>query len=53
MRKLKNKMVFTIKGKYKNGYVEDIDTAETKEQANYLLNEYKMAFGNDYRLWIE
>lgn len=26
-------------------YYEEIDTAETQEDADYLIGEYKMAFG--------
>lgn len=45
-------MVFVIKGKYKNFETEEIDTAETKKEAEYLLKEYKMAYGTDYSLYI-
>ena len=40
--------------KWNNNNVEEIDTADTKEEAEYLLGEYKMAFGlSCSRIWIE
>jgi len=41
-----------INGKYKNCPIETIDSAENFKKAKYLLNEYRLAFGPDYRLWI-
>ena len=39
-------------GKYE-GQTEVIDTAETKDEARYLWQEYKMAYGSEWKLWIE
>ena len=45
--------MYTLMGKYKNGRQEEIDTAETKHDADYLLQEYRLAFGPAWLLWIE
>jgi hypothetical protein len=39
-----------IWGRYQ-GSVEEIDTAETWQEARYLLNEYRTAFGPGWNLW--
>ena len=40
--------------KWNNNNVEEVDTADTKAEAEYLLGEYKMAFGLSYgRIWID
>jgi hypothetical protein len=47
-------IMFKIMAKWNNNNVEEIDTADTKEEAEYLLGEYKMAFGlSCSRIWIE
>lgn len=46
-------MSYKIMGRYKNRPVEEIDTAETHKEAQYLLGEYVMAFGSDWQIWIE
>jgi len=33
--------------------VEEIDTAETREEAEFLLGEYQLAFGEDWKIWTE
>ena len=40
-----------INGEY-YGKKETIDTAETYKEAKYLLNEYRIAFGSGWKLWI-
>ena len=35
------------------GREEVIDTADTKKEAMYLLNEYKMSFGYNWKIWIK
>lgn len=40
----------TIWGKYKNNPPEVIDRA-TKKQAEYLVGEYRIAFGKDWIVW--
>lgn len=44
--------MITIMGESRFG-VEEIDTAETREEADYLLGEYRLAFGNDFTIWTE
>ena len=47
-----NKM-YKIMAKFKSG-VEEIDTTETSKEAEYLLEEYKIAFGlSSSSMWIE
>ena len=40
-----------INGEYQ-GRTETIDEAETMKDARYLLQEYRMAFGPEWLLWI-
>lgn len=45
--------MFTIKGKAPNtGLVEVIDTFETRKEALTALQEYRLAFGVAYSLWV-
>ena len=41
---------FKIMGKYQ-GKTEEIDTAEDEQNADYLVGEYRMAFGSDWQVW--
>jgi len=41
-----------IMGVYR-GRTEEIDTADTHKEARILLNEYRMAFGVGWSLWVE
>ena len=44
---------YKIVGTYK-GQTEDVETdIETMEDADYLLGEYRLAFGNNWTLAIE
>ena len=45
--------MFVIKGKYGNEPIENIDEFDTEEEANVMLSEYKMAYGQGWSLWIE
>lgn len=45
--------MFQIIGKYAGCPAEVIDEAETREDAEYMLKEYKIAFGSDWRLEIK
>jgi|7_EtaG_2_1085326.scaffolds.fasta_scaffold97400_2 hypothetical protein len=46
--------MFKIMAKFSGCEAEEIDTADTKEEAEYLLGEYKMAFGlGSFAIWIE
>ena len=40
----------TIWGRYKDGKPEKIDTC-SKSDAGRMLGEYRLAFGNDWKLW--
>tara|TARA_R100000988_G_scaffold95670_1_gene62057 strand:+ start:562 stop:747 length:186 start_codon:yes stop_codon:yes gene_type:complete len=42
--------MFKIISKYKGGKFEVIDTANSLKEANRLVQEYEMAFGNDFRI---
>ena len=33
--------------------LEEIDCAESKEDAEFLKNEYQMAFGSSWTIWVE
>jgi hypothetical protein len=39
-------------GEYR-GCKEEIDDTESLKEARYLLREYKIAYGGDWRIWIE
>ena len=47
----RSKMMYKIMGRYE-GSTEEIDTAATKHEAEYLLGEYALAFGPAWALWI-
>ena len=42
------KPTFQIVGKYKGGKTEDIDIAYGEDNKKYLLEEYKMALGDNW-----
>lgn len=43
---------YKIMGKY-NGRAEEVDTADSQEEVDEMLAEYRMAFGTGWNLWIE
>lgn len=43
---------YVIVGRYQNGGIEEIDEADSKADAEYMLSEYRTAFGTDWELWI-
>lgn len=45
--------VYEIRGKYPGEPWETIDEADTKQEANRLLAEYRMAYGPEWRLCIK
>ena len=47
------KKVYKIMGKYGRLPKEEIDQADTKADALYLLNEYRLAFGPGWQLGIK
>lgn len=42
-------MRYQILTKYKNGAWEHCDYAEGSQELEYLLREYKMAYGSDFQ----
>jgi len=44
--------MYRIMGKYK-GLTEELDTADTLREAEYLRAEYSMAYKGTYTIWIE
>ena len=42
--------MYKIISKYKGGEFEIIDTANSLDEANVMVQEYEMAFGNDFRV---
>lgn len=44
---------FKIMGSYKGREAEELDTASTPQEAQYLKGEYVMAYGQDFKVWIE
>lgn len=45
--------MYEIRGKYPGEPWETIDEADTKQEANRLLAEYRMAYGPEWRLCIK
>lgn len=43
---------YKIMGKYQ-GETEEIDMATSKDEADYLISEYRMAYGRDWKIWAE
>ena len=43
----------TIYTKYKSGSWEFCDSAKDEKELNYLLNEYKLAYGSDFSFKVE
>jgi len=43
--------VYDIIGVYRRGEEEFIDTAQDKKEANYLVEEYKLAFGRGWKIF--
>lgn len=43
-------MTINVWGKY-CGKVEKLDSANSQRSADYLVGEYRMAFGHDWTIW--
>lgn len=43
---------YKIMSKYQ-GQLEEIDVAVSKEEADYMLQQYKQAHGPDWKIWAE
>lgn len=52
LKRLKGHNMFIIKGRYR-GVTEELDSADTEFEAEYLVNEYQLAYGNDWSVWYE
>lgn len=44
---------YRIMGRYQDGPAEEIDTAKSQEEADYLQSEYRLAFGLGWSIWVE
>ena len=42
--------MFQIMGKPKGGEWEDLDTADDEDERDYLIDEYRTAFGPDWTI---
>jgi hypothetical protein len=42
---------YRIKAKYGHHVAEEIDTAESEDEANSLVGEYRMAYGAGWAIW--
>lgn len=45
-------MTFVILAKY-NGVIHDVDETESRRDAEFLVNEYQLAYGGQWRVWYE
>ena len=45
--------MYKLMGKYGKQQAEEIDEFETREEAMQMLTEYRMAYGNEWKLWIK
>lgn len=41
-----------INGRYRNQAMETFDQFETEREAEQALKEYRLVFGQDFRLWL-
>lgn len=48
----KVKKHYRIMGNYRRS-TEELDHADSEKEANRLRNEYAMAFGKDWQVWVE
>lgn len=44
-------MTIKIWGRYKNGESEVLDDATDQNDADFLVGEYRMAYGSDWLIW--
>lgn len=43
---------YKIMGEYRRK-TEEIDEVDTKKEADSLAREYRIAYGEDWRIWVE
>lgn len=47
-------MTYHIWGRYKGtGKAEVVDEFDTKDEAEKMVREYRIAYGSDWTVWIE
>ena len=46
-------MTFKIMGQNRSGVIEEIDETDTRDDADYLAQEYSMAFGMSWIIWVK
>jgi hypothetical protein len=46
-------MMYSIIGVWQGCMPEELDTAETKQDAMFLVREYRMAFGSEWNISIK
>ena len=46
-------MKYEVIGKYKSSPSEVVDEADTMEDAEYMLNEYRISYGSTWKLHIK
>lgn len=44
--------LYKIMGEYRRK-TEELDEADTKKEADYLAREYRIAYGEDWRIWVD
>lgn len=44
---------YKIMGRYNNGATEEIDSAPTEQEADFLRREYIMAFGRGWNISVQ
>ena len=53
LREEDRNMIYVIRGKYPGCPWEDIDEADTRDEAQRLLGEYQTAYGPEWSLTIK
>ena len=46
-------LMYVIMAKYKDCEAEEVDSTDDKKESYFLRNEYQMAYGPDFKVWIE
>lgn len=44
--------LFKIMGEFR-GNTEQIDDTESRKEADFLAREYRVSFGESWRIWVE
>lgn len=43
---------YRIMGRYRGGKVEQLDSASDHKEVEYLLQEYRLAYGAGWSIWV-